>query len=152
MLLFFECLHFRDLTPNSLYAMLRLRSEIFVVEQNCVFLDMDGVDTEAHHLFGWNDAGREQLLCGVRILAPGVAYEEPSIGRVVTARDARGSGIGRALMLRSIDTCNSMYPGHAIRIGAQQYLERFYGSLGFVTVSEPYDEDGIRHVTMLREA
>lgn len=147
----FECLHFQDLTPAQLYAMLQLRSQIFVVEQQCVFLDLDGLDADAQHLFGWQDETRAELLCGVRILAPGVAYTEPSIGRVVTARSARGTGAGRLLMQRAIEACSAMYPGQGIRIGAQRYLERFYASLQFSTVSEPYDEDGIAHVTMLRE-
>lgn len=148
---FFECRHFRELSPAQLYAMLQLRSRIFVVEQQCIFLDLDGLDGDAHHLFGWNDESRTVLLCGVRILAPGVSYDEPSIGRVITAESARGTGTGRLLMQRAIDECTAMYPGQAIRIGAQRYLERFYASLQFRTVSEPYDEDGIPHVTMLRE-
>lgn len=148
---FFECLPFRALSPAQLYAMLQLRSRIFVVEQQCIFLDLDGLDEDAHHLFGWNDASRTLLLCGVRILAPGVAYDEPSIGRVITAASARGAGTGRLLMQRAIAACGAMYPGRAIRIGAQRYLEGFYASLQFRTVSDPYDEDGIPHVTMLRE-
>ena len=145
----FECRHFASLDVRALYAMLVLRSRVFVVEQQCVFLELDGLDADAHHLFGWRDASRTELVSGVRILAPGVSYDEPSIGRVVTAPEHRGTGAGRALMDAALADCARLYPGHAIRIGAQRYLERFYGNLGFVTVSEPYDEDGIEHVTML---
>lgn len=148
----FECKHFSALTARELYAMLALRSQVFVVEQQCVYLDPDGLDLDAHHLFGYDDASRAALVCGVRILQPGAVYDEASIGRVVTAPAHRGAGIGRQLMERAIEDCAELYPGVAIRIGAQQYLERFYAALGFVTVSEPYDEDGITHVTMLRPA
>ncbi len=145
----FECRHFTEITAADLYAMLVLRSRVFVVEQACPYLDPDGLDVDAFHLFGWSDATRSELACGVRILAPGVSYAEPSIGRVVTAPEHRGEGLGRLLMERAMVECSQLYPG-PIRIGAQRYLERFYGSLGFRTVSEPYDEDGIEHVTMLR--
>ena len=145
----FDCRHFTELTAADLYAMLVLRSRVFVVEQTCPYLDLDGLDVAAHHLFGWRDTTRSDLVCGVRILAPGVSYDEASIGRVVTAPEHRGGGLGRVLMERAIVQCEALHPG-AIRIGAQRYLERFYASLGFRTVSEPYDEDGIEHVTMLR--
>ena len=145
-----ECVPFASLGPHDLYAMLALRSRVFVVEQECVFLDIDGLDQDALHLLGWSDAAHGALHASLRILAPGVSYDEPSIGRVVTAPEARGTGAGRALMLAGIAECERRYPGTGIRIGAQQYLERFYGSLGFQTVSAMYLEDGIPHVTMLR--
>jgi len=148
----FECKHFDALTAPELYAMLALRSRVFVVEQQCVYLDPDGLDVDAHHLFGYHDESRATLACGVRILKPGAVYAEASIGRVMTSPAHRGRGLGRLLMRRAIDECTRMHPGGSIRIGAQQYLERFYAELGFVTVSEPYDEDGIVHVTMLRPA
>ena len=147
---YFDCRDFASLSAAELYAMLVLRSRVFVIEQQCIFLDADGLDAGAHHLFGWRDATRSELVCGVRILAPGVAYGEASIGRVVTAPEIRGIGAGRMLMERAIADCTRLHPGTGIRIGAQQYLERFYADFGFETVSEPYDEDGIRHVTMLR--
>lgn len=146
----FECRHFSEITAAQLYAMLVLRSRVFVVEQTCPYLDPDGLDIDAFHLFGWHDVTCSELVCGVRILGPGISYDEASIGRVVTAPEHRGVGLGRVLMNRAITECSQRYPG-AIRIGAQRYLERFYASLGFRTVSEPYDEDGIEHVTMLRQ-
>lgn len=148
----FECRHFDALPVRALYAMLALRSQVFVVEQQCVYLDPDGLDVDAHHLFGYLDASRSTLVGGVRILPPGAVYDEASIGRVVTAPAHRGTGIGRLLMRRAIDECAQLHPGAAIRIGAQQYLEAFYAGLAFETVSAPYDEDGITHVTMLRSA
>ena len=144
----FECTHFDALGVHALYALLLLRSRVFVVEQQCVFLDADGLDPVAHHLLGW--ARDRELACAARIFAPGVVYDEPSIGRVVSAPEHRGTGAGRRLMERAIAECVRMYGDTGIRIGAQRYLEAFYASLGFVIASEPYDEDGIPHVTMLR--
>jgi ElaA protein len=147
----FECRHFADIGGREMYAMLALRSRVFVVEQQCVYLDPDGLDVEAHHLLGWSDgdAGVRSLLCATRILPPGAAYAEPSIGRVVTAPAVRGGGMGRRLMGVALEQCAHLYPGQSVRIGAQRYLESFYASLGFETVSPPYVEDGIPHVTML---
>lgn len=139
---------FADLTPTELYALLRLRSEVFVVEQNCVFLDMDDKDQESLHLLGWRADGL--LAAYTRLVPPGLIYKEASIGRVVTSPAARGGGLGRLLMEESIRRCAEAFGPGPIRIGAQQYLEGFYQSLGFVTVSEPYLEDGIPHVYMLR--
>ena len=139
--------HFGELTASELYALLQLRSEVFVVEQNCVFLDMDNKDQAAHHLLGWLDG---KLAASTRILAPGQAYEYASIGRVVTAPFARGRGLGRELMEESIRGLYQLYGKVPIQIGAQLYLKRFYESLGFVTCSEVYLEDGIEHIEMTR--
>lgn len=135
--------------PNALlYAALRLRSEIFVVEQNCVFLDLDDVDQLSEHLCGVNASGT--LLAYARLVPPGIKYAEPSIGRVVVAMVARGTQLGRTLMVEAIARCESRWPGATVRIGAQQRLERFYASLGFIREGEPYLEDGIWHIEMLR--
>ena len=146
----FECKPFSELTAAEVYAMLALRSAVFVVEQRCLYLDPDGLDVGAHHLFGWATAAPESLVCGARILAPGAVYAEASVGRVVTAPAHRGTGLGRTLMERALSECARLYPGHAVKIGAQHYLARFYAALGFTTVSEPFDEDGILHVKMRR--
>jgi ElaA protein len=148
----FTCKSFDELSAAELYAMLALRSQVFVVEQQCVYLDPDGLDVGAHHLFGWSTTAPRSLLCGVRLLAPGVAYADASIGRVVTATAQRGSGLGRQVMQRALLECACLYPGTAVTIGAQQYLERFYATLGFTTTSAPYVEDGIPHVEMRRPA
>jgi ElaA protein len=141
---------FNALTVAELYAMLALRQEVFVLEQTCLYPDIDGLDPGAQHLLGWREVdGKAELVAHLRCLAPGAKYEEMSIGRVVTSPAARGSGLGRALVAQGIALAQQLHPGHAIRIGAQAHLEAFYRSFGFVTVSEPYDEDGIMHIDML---
>lgn len=137
---------FDELTPFELYEILRLRSEVFVVEQSCVFLDMDNKDQLSHHLMGWHNGA---LAAYTRLVPPGIAYEEPSIGRVVTAPDARGTGIGRQLMIESIAQVYLLFGRQSIHIGAQLYLKKFYESLGFIQAGEIYDEDGIDHIGMI---
>ncbi len=131
-----------------LYAALRLRSAVFVVEQNCVFPDMDGLDLEAEHLCGVTASG--EVLAYARLLRPGLKYAEASIGRVVTDPSVRRTGLGRELMRQALGGCRSRFPASPIRIGAQQRLERFYNEFGFVTEGERYLEDGIWHVEMLK--
>jgi ElaA protein len=141
---------FADLTVAQLYAMLALRQEVFVLEQACLYPDIDGLDPDAHHLLGWRSSdGRQELVAHLRCLAPGAKYEEMSIGRVVTSPAARGTGLGRELVAQGLALARRLHPGHAIRIGAQAHLEHFYAGFGFVTVSAPYDEDGILHIDML---
>jgi ElaA protein len=142
---------FADLTPFDLYDVLAARQNVFILEQTCLYPDIDGYDLDAHHLLGWRDVdGKRELAAYLRVLAPGAKYDEMSIGRVITTPAARGSGAGRALLDQGIAHAEALHPGHRIRIGAQQYLERFYASFGFETVSAPYDEDGIMHIDMLR--
>jgi ElaA protein len=142
---------FADLTPFDLYEVLAQRQNVFILEQTCLYPDIDGYDLDAHHLLGWRSVdGKRQLAAYLRVLAPGAKYDEMSIGRVLTTPFARGSGAGRSLLDEGIARAEALHPGHRIRIGAQQYLEGFYGSFGFETVSAPYDEDGIMHIDMLR--
>jgi ElaA protein len=140
------CKTFKELTTEELYQMLRLRSEVFVVEQNCVFLDMDNKDFVCDHLMG---CGEDQLLGYSRIVPPGISYVESSIGRIVSSPAARGLGIGRELMVQSIQTLYLLHGKRDIRIGAQYYLKEFYESFGFVQTGEIYPEDGINHIEML---
>ena len=135
------------LTAREVHDILQARSAVFVVEQSCVFQDVDGADPASWHLFCRAD-GEVAAYC--RLVPAGAKFAEPSIGRVVTARAVRGTGMGRSLMREALRRCAGLWPGAAIRIGAQLHLERFYGSLGFVRASEPYDEDGIPHIEMLR--
>lgn len=141
---------FSDLTLSELYALLRLRSEVFVVEQNCPFLDMDSKDQQCHHLLGTTDTA-PFLVAYTRIVPPGVSFEYASIGRVVTSPQARRYGLGRALMQQSIAELTRIYGPVPIQIGAQLYLRRFYESFGFVPIGEVYLEDGIEHIEMIRE-
>jgi ElaA protein len=139
---------FDSLTPHELYAILRLRTEVFVVEQTCIFQDMDNKDQSCWHLMGWEN---DKLVAYTRLVPPGLSYEQPSIGRVVTSPAARGGGIGKLLMEKSILELTRFYGKTPIKIGAQLYLKRFYESLGFRQTSEVYDEDGIDHIEMIRE-
>ena len=136
-----------ELTPDVLYALLRLRSAIFVVEQNCVFPEMDGRDPQCEHLCGWQGAG---LTAYLRLVPPGVRTPEVALGRVVVAQAARGLGLGRAIMREGLARCAQRYPGQPVKVSAQQHLEAFYNSLGFATVGAAYDEDGIPHVDMVK--
>ncbi|KAF2507431.1 GNAT family N-acetyltransferase [Flavobacterium foetidum] len=138
---------FDELTNHELYDMLRLRSEIFVVEQNCVYLDLDNKDQKSFHLLYYVDGA----LSGVtRLLPEGLSYNESSIGRVVIAPSRRGLGLGVQLMEASIAGCEEKFGKSPIRISAQYHLSKFYQSLGFVEQGEVYDEDGIPHIEMLR--
>jgi ElaA protein len=138
---------FKNLTPHELYAILQLRTEVFVVEQNCVFQDMDGKDEHCHHIMGWDG---DKLIATARIVPPGIAYEYPSIGRIVTSPAARGQSAGKALVNKSIDELNRLYGNSTIRIGAQLYLKKFYEAFGFEQSGDVYDEDGIDHIQMTR--
>ncbi|HPG12173.1 MAG TPA: GNAT family N-acetyltransferase [Chitinophagaceae bacterium] len=138
---------FELLTPDELYAILQLRNEVFVVEQNCVFQDADNKDQFSTHLMGWQD---NTLIAYTRLVPPGKAYPEPSIGRVVTAKSVRNKGAGKLLMERSISEIENVWGNVAIKIGAQLYLKKFYSDLGFIQSGDIYLEDGIEHIEMLR--
>ena len=139
---------FDSLTPYELYAILRLRTEVFVVEQTCVFQDMDNKDQLCYHLMGWKD---DLLIAYTRLVPPDIFYKEPSIGRVVTSPAARGNGIGKLLMKKSIEEVFHLFGKTSVRLSAQLYLKKFYESLGFIQSSEIYDEDGINHIEMMRQ-
>lgn len=139
---------FVDLTPYELYAILQLRNEVFVVEQNCVFQDADDKDQASYHLMGFME---NKLVAYTRLLPPGTGYTEASIGRVVTSPSVRRGGAGRELMKRSISTCHELFGNGPIKIGAQLYLKAFYESFGFRQISDVYLEDGIDHIYMRKE-
>lgn len=141
------CKSFNELTSAELYAILRLRNEVFVVEQNCVFQDADNKDQQSMHLMGWIN---NELAAYTRLLNVGVAYDKVSIGRVVTSPTYRNSGIGKLLMAESIERCTALFGVQDIKIGAQLYLKKFYESFGFIQTSEVYDEDGIDHIEMIK--
>jgi len=146
-MLTWELKAFNDLSPVELYSILRLRSEVFVVEQNCVFLDQDNKDQFSYHLMGWEDG---HLAASTRLIAPGKVYPYMSIGRVVTSPASRKKGIGRALMHVSIEKCYELFGKGPIKIGAQLYLKKFYESLGFIQSGDLYLEDDIEHIEMIK--
>lgn len=142
--------NFQELGVTRLYQLLQLRSEVFVVEQDCVYQDLDNRDQDALHLLGILD---DEVHACVRLLPPGLAYEGyVAIGRVVTSQKLRGSGQGRPLMQQAIAKASEVYPNTPIKLSGQQHLERYYNSLGFQAVGEPYLEDGIPHLAMIRAA
>ena len=147
-----RCLPFHAMGADTLYRLLRLRSEVFVVEQNCVFLDLDGLDPQCLHVLGEvvDAQGLVHLHASTRLVPPGVSFAEASIGRVVTAPAARGGGIGHVLMAESVRLLEQLWGPQPIRIGAQAHLERFYNRHGFVSDDKPYVEDGIPHIEMIR--
>lgn len=149
--LYWQCTAFTELSPADLYAAMQLRQRVFVVEQQCAYLDADGTDRTSLHLLGWNgDADSKRLVAYARLLPPKTKYAEASIGRVCTHPDMRGSGAGRMLMQEAIRRVEKSGWGREIRIAAQMYLERFYEGFGFTRVTDPYLEDDIWHVDMRR--
>lgn len=141
----FEVKQFEELSNVELYAILKLRSEVFVVEQDCVYLDLDGYDQKSIHIFGRH---KNEIAAYTRILPPKVYYKEASIGRVVTSKDIRMDGYGKEIMAFSIQWIKTQYQSN-IRIMAQCYLTKFYEDLKFKIDGPEFLEDGIPHVEML---
>jgi len=137
--------NYQTLSIQELYALLQLRSEVYVVEQNCVYQDLDNKDQHADHLLYFEDS----LLACARLFAPGHYFKDASIGRVVVKKDRRGQEIGHELMRRAITYLDNKYQT-TITISAQQYLEHFYNQHGFMSVGGTYLEDGIPHIRMVR--
>ncbi|MDB5282430.1 MAG: family acetyltransferase [Bacteroidota bacterium] len=142
-----QCKSFKELSVQELYGIMRLRQEVFIVEQNCPYLDADGKDLKSLHLMGYEG---QELTAYSRLVAPGDSYTEVSIGRVVSSTQYRKSGYGKLLMEESIRQIETIYGKCPIRIGAQMYLQRFYESFGFVREGEEYLEDGIPHIIMVK--
>jgi len=139
---------FEELTNQELYGILQLRTEVFVVEQTCIFQDMDGKDEKnCQHIFCEMDG---KIIACARFFPPGLMYQEAALGRICTSPAHRGTGLGKELMHRSLAEMERFFPGQPIRIGAQTYLNEFYKAFGFVNVSEVYMEDGIEHVEMVK--
>ena len=140
-------LQFTDLSVKQLFDILQLRNQIFIVEQNCPYLDIDEKDPKSFHVLGIDQ--HQKLIATSRILPPGVSYSEVSIGRVAVAIDSRGTGIGDELNRVSMKFISDFYGNVPIRLSAQKHLSNYYNKHGFKVVSDPYDEDGIPHVEML---
>lgn len=143
-----EVKKFNELTLEELYEIFRLRSEVFVVEQECIYNDIDGKDIDSLHVM-IKDSGRIEAY--LRVIKPGVSYEDCSLGRVLVAKEARGKGLARRIVREGIDCITKDWNERKITIGAQEYLKEFYGSFGFKAVSDVYIEDGIPHLDMRYE-
>jgi ElaA protein len=142
-----NCIAFKDIANTQLYEILKVRNEVFVVEQNCVYNDVDGKDDKSFHVLVTNN--NNELLAYTRLLPLGISYPQfTSIGRVLTTLNARKLGLGKQLMEYSIAQCYEKFGKEDIRIGAQLYLKKFYESFGFIQSSEVYLEDGIEHIEM----
>lgn len=141
----FKIKKFDELTTLELYNLLALRAEIFVVEQECVYNDVDGKDLESIHIWLEDDG---IITAYIRVVAPGVSYKEPSIGRVVVNPDYRNQGLAKKIVSEGIRYITETMAEPKITIGAQEYLFDFYGSFGFNRISETYIEDGIPHLDM----
>jgi ElaA protein len=140
---------FPDLSAQEVYDLLQLRSAVFVVEQNCVFLDPDGLDAPCRHLLFYRGTTLEAY---ARLVPAGVSYPELSIGRIITSLAVRGTGVGQQLVQKAIEETHRLFGPGPIKIGAQLYAKKFYERFGFVQSSEVYDEDGIDHIKMIRPA
>lgn len=141
------CKYFNALTPDELYEIVKLRNEVFVVEQNCIFQDADDKDQKCFHLMGWVN---NHLAAYCRLVPAGISYKNVSIGRIVTSHAYRSRGAGKALMNAAIKQCNLLFGEQTLKIGAQLYLKNFYESFGFKQTTDTYDEDGIPHIEMVR--
>ncbi|MDC0303672.1 GNAT family N-acetyltransferase [Flavobacteriales bacterium] len=142
-----KCKAFNDLTADEVYTILCVRQEVFVLEQECLYLDADGKDRKSYHLMGYLD---NDLVAYARIVEPGVCYKEVSIGRILTSEKARGTGAGKELMIQAITKIEEIYGMVPIRISAQSYLLGFYGEFGWESTGKEYLEDDIPHTEMLR--
>lgn len=139
---------FDKLSSRELYAILQLRSEVFVVEQNCAYQDLDDLDPDCLHFSIW---GNQVLLAYARLLPPGLDFTDSSaIGRVITKASVRGKGVGKDLMLKAIHHCETLWPGSDIKLHAQTYLLQFYRNFGFTGYGEEFLEDGLPHFFMRR--
>lgn len=141
---------FTDFSGPEMHALLALRQAVFVVEQDCAYLDADDLDAVSNHFLARDETGL--IVAYARITAPGTRFEEPSIGRVLVHFQQRGTGRGRELMARAIEFARNRYPGHNVRVSAQTYLLKFYQELGFELMGAPYDDEGIEHIDMLLRA
>lgn len=142
----FKLKHFNDLSTNELYEILKSRAEVFVVEQNCPYQDIDDKDRHSHHLFFEEN---NRVVSYVRVIDKGISYDEVSIGRVITLKSYRGQGLSKKILLEAIKFTENILNEVAIRISAQAYLIDFYTSVGFKQISDTYLEDGIPHVAMI---
>lgn len=156
--------NFSSLSAVDFYQIAKARQEVFIIEQNCLYPDIDDLDLSAWHLMAWDEKpasvslAQEQhqveersLQAYLRVIAPNQTCTEPCIGRVLTVKAYRGQGLARQLMTKALDNIRKTYPGLSIRLSAQLYLQSFYEGFGFNCISEAYEEDGIAHIDMLKK-
>ena len=146
----FKVKAFKDLTVDELYAILQLRETVFIVEQNCIYNDIDNLDQECYHLFS-EDQNTGKIIAYTRLVPANIKFDVPAVGRLISDKNYRGKGLGRALMVKSIEEACRLFNTNVVKISAQTYLLNFYISIGFKPISQPYDEDGIEHVDMILE-
>ena len=144
----FKVKAFKDLTVDELYAILQLRETVFVVEQNCIYNDIDNLDQVCYHLFS-EDQNTGKIIAYTRLVPAIIKFDVPAVGRLISDKNFRGKGLGRALMMKSIEKTCRLFNTNVVKISAQTYLLNFYVSIGFKPISQPYDEDGIEHIDML---
>lgn len=137
---------FDELSAKEVYEIGKIRSEIFVVEQNCIYLDLDGNDYESYHVYMLDE--NKEIVSYCRVLKPGLTYQTAAIGRVITNKKYRGNNYARKLLEKAIQVVKEELKENEITIGAQSHLQNFYASLGFKPISDIYDEDGILHIDM----
>ncbi len=142
---------YKELTVDEFHNILQLRIDVFVVEQNCPYPELDGKDKYAYHFFAYTEEKPNQILAYTRIFKPGDYYNKAAIGRVVVHPDFRKDGLGYKLMVKSISQIKKIFKTSEIKIGAQTYLKNFYESLGFVKEGDGYIEDGIPHIYMVKK-
>lgn len=142
-----QLIPFSDLNTHQLYQLLKLRVDVFVVEQTCPYPELDDKDhqTDVHHLLGYQD---NELIACARLIPKGISYPSVSIGRVATLESKRGGGLGHQLLEQALKSCESLWPRESIEIGAQEHLRDFYAQHGFIQTSEMYLEDDIPHIDM----
>lgn len=146
--------YFEELSTRALFDILSLRQRVFILEQQCLYPDIDAVDLEAQHLAGYvsGQSDGNGVCAYLRLIKPRTASGPCSLGRIVSSPEHRGQGLGKQLVQHGISAANKTHPGSCIKVSAQQHLEAFYQGFGFHTSSAPYDEDGISHIDMLRPA
>ena len=143
-----SCSSFSELTNNQLHQIVRMRQQIFIIEQKCIYEDIDKFDKVSRHIQARKN---DKLVAYCRVLPAGSQYEEVSIGRVMVSKKFRNHGLGRRLMEEAHTWCESNYKSSCIRLNAQYYLESFYHSLQYISISPPYDDEGVLHIEMYRE-
>ncbi|MBH68936.1 MAG: GNAT family N-acetyltransferase [Rhodospirillaceae bacterium] len=142
------CAELKRISVTRLHEILKIRQQVFIIEQTCIYSDIDDYDILSSHLLGINK--QDELIAYCRIIPPGTIYEEAAIGRVLVEKKYRGMGLGRELMLEAHKHCRTLYGTRVVRLNAQEYLKKFYESLGYRFIAGPHDEDGVLHIEMLK--